>query len=188
MYVNGTLIENIQDYGHLYSTLYDISGAGDQTSKHYLENSDPSINVENTTNSVYDDATCGKVVKATAFAGGLASHASKQIFCINNWLGFLGSSSTPVIDTNDTGVIEIEIRLKNSSILWATNKDTTGTAHDLVGANYSINNISFNINKIVFNDPLYYNLKSSKLLGDGLKLDIKLISALNLALNLNQHL
>ena len=168
LYVNGTLIENIQDYGHLYSTLYDISAAGDQTAKRYLENSDPSIYVESTTKDAYDDATCGKVVKATAFAGGLAAHASKQIFCINNWLGFLGSSSTPVIDTNDTGVIEIEIRLKNKDILWATNSDAAGAAHTLVGPNYSINNISFNINKIVFNDPLYYNLKASKLLGDGL--------------------
>ena len=168
IYVNGTLIENIQDYGHLYSTLYDISAAGDQTAKRYLENSDPSIYVESTTKDAFDDATCGKVVKATAHTGGLAAHASKQIFCINNWLGFLGSSSTPVIDTNDTGVIEIEIRLKNKDILWATNGDAAGAAHSLVGANYSINNISFNINKIVFNDPLYYNLKASKLLGDGL--------------------
>ena len=88
IYVNGTLIENIQDYGHLYSTLYDISAAGDQTAKRYLENSDPSIYVESTTNVAYNDATCGKVVKATSFAGGLAAHASKQIFCINNWLGF----------------------------------------------------------------------------------------------------
>ncbi len=48
LYVNGTLIENIQDYGHLYSTLYDISATGDQTAKRYLENSDPSIYVEST--------------------------------------------------------------------------------------------------------------------------------------------
>ena len=71
IYVNGTLIENIQDYGHLYSTLYDISAAGDQTAKRYLENSDPSIYVESTTSAAYDDATCGKVVKATAHTGGL---------------------------------------------------------------------------------------------------------------------
>ena len=168
IYVNGTLIENIQDYGHLYSTLYDISAAGDQTAKRYLENSDPSIYVESTTKDAYDDETCGKVVKATAFIGGLAKHATNQVFCINNWLGFLGSSSTPVIDTNDTGVIEIECRLKNKDILWATNKDANGTAPDIGGANYKIENISFNISKIVFNDPLYYNLKASKLLGDGL--------------------
>ncbi len=168
IYVNGTLIENIQDYGHLYSTLYDISAAGDQTAKRYLENSDPSIYVESTPKDAFDDETCGKVVKATAHTGGLAKHATNQIFCINNWLGFLGSSSTPVIDTNDTGVIEIEIRLKNKDILWATNSDTAGAAHTLVNPSYKIENISFNINKIVFNDPLYYNLKASKLLGDGL--------------------
>ena len=171
LYVNGTLIENIQGYGDLYNCLYDISAAGDQTAKRYLENSDPSIYVDNTVNTTYDDAKCGKVVKATAFAagtGGLAAHATKQVFCINNWLGFLGSSSTSVIDTNDTGVIEIEIRLKPATILWATNADNAGADPTVAGPNYKIDNISFNVNKIVFNDPLYYNLKASKLLGDGL--------------------
>ena len=168
IYVNGTLIENIQAYGDLYNCLYDISAAGDQTAKRYLENSDPSIYVDSTINTTYNDATCGKVLKATAFAGGLAAHASKQVFCVNNWLGFLGSSSTPVIDTNDTGIIEIEIRLKNSTILWSTNSDAAGADPTLTGASYKIDNISFNVNKIVFNDPLYYNLKASKLLGDGL--------------------
>jgi hypothetical protein len=47
LYINGTLIENITDYGHLYSTLYDLSCAGDQTAKRFLENSDPSILVDN---------------------------------------------------------------------------------------------------------------------------------------------
>jgi len=148
IYVNGTLIENIQAYGDLYNCLYDISAAGDQTAKRYLENSDPSIYVDSTTNATYNDATCGKVVKATAYdatKGGLAAHATKQVFCINNWIGFLGSSSTSVIDTNDTGVIEIEIRLKPATILWATNSNDTGTKHTITGANYSINNISFNI-------------------------------------------
>jgi hypothetical protein len=168
IYVNGTLIENIQAYGDLYNALYDISAAGDQTAKRYLENSDPSIYVDNTVNTTYDDAKCGKVVKATAFAGGLAAHATKQVFCINNWLGFIGSSSTSVIDSNDTGVIEIEIRLKPATILWATNADNAGAAPTVAGPNYRIDNISFNVNKIVFNDPLYYNLKASKLLGDGL--------------------
>lgn len=168
IYVNGTLIENIQGYGDLYNALYDISAAGDQTAKRYLENSDPSIYVENTVNTTFNDATCGKVVKATAFAGGLAAHSAKQVFCINNWLGFIGSSSTPVIDTNDTGVIEIEIRLKPATILWATNGDNAGADPTVAGPNYRIDNISFNVNKIVFNDPLYYNLKASKLLGDGL--------------------
>ena len=67
IYVNGTLIENITDYGHLYSTLYDLSCAGDQTAKRFLENSDPSILVDNGAT----DITC-PTFKACAFgaAGG----------------------------------------------------------------------------------------------------------------------
>ena len=65
-------------------------------------------------------------------------------------------------------MIEIEIRLKPATILWATNADNAGNDPTVAGPNYKIDNISFNVNKIVFNDPLYYNLKASKLLGDGL--------------------
>jgi hypothetical protein len=31
-----------------------------------------------------------------------------------------------------------------------------------------LGNISFNVNKIVFYNPLYYDVRASKLLGDGL--------------------
>lgn len=166
IYINGTLIENITEYGHLYSTLYDLSCAGDQTAKRFLENSDPSILVDNGST----DITC-PTFKATAFGaagGGKVAHATAQPFYINNWLGFIGSSSTNVIDSNDCGVIELEIRLKPKEILWATNGDAAGTVANLSNPNYSIDNVVFTIQKIVFNDPLYYNMKASKLLGDGL--------------------
>ena len=166
IYINGTLIENITEYGHLYSCLYDLSCAGDQTAKRFLENSDPSILVDNGST----DITC-PTFKATAFGaagGGKAAHATAQPFYINNWLGFIGSSSTNVIDSNDCGVIELEIRLKPTEILWATNGDAAGTVANLSNPNYSIDNVVFTIQKIVFNDPLYYNMKASKLLGDGL--------------------
>jgi hypothetical protein len=166
IYINGTLIENLQDYGHLYSTLYDLSCAGDQTAKRFLENADPSILVDNGST----DITC-PTFKATAFGaagGGKAAHATAQPFYINNWLGFIGSSSTSVIDTNDTGVIELELRLKSRDILWATNGDANGTIANLTNPSHSIDNVVFTIQKIVFNDPLYYQMKASKLLGDGL--------------------
>ena len=164
IYINGTLIENITYYGHLYNTLYDLSCAGDQTAKRFLENSDPSILVDNGAT----DITCS-TYKATAFGvGGKAAHATAQPFYINNWLGFISTASTPVIDTNDTGVIELELRLKSRDILWATNGDANGALANLSNPNYSIDNVVFTIQKIVFNDPLYYNMKASKLLGDGL--------------------
>jgi hypothetical protein len=130
LYINGTLIENITDYGHLYSCLYDLSCAGDQTEKRFLENSDPSILVDIGST----DTTC-PTFKATTFGAagdGKAAHATAQPFYINNWLGFIGSSSTNVIDSNDCGVIELELRLKSTEILWATNGDPTGTVEVLM--------------------------------------------------------
>ena len=44
IYVNGTQIENIQNYNLLYNTLYDLDGGGiDQQAKRCLENVDPSV-------------------------------------------------------------------------------------------------------------------------------------------------
>jgi hypothetical protein len=40
---------------------------------------------------------------------------------------------------------------------------TTGTA-----SSFTLKNVGFTISKIVFNDPMYYNMKAAKLLGDGL--------------------
>ena len=65
-------------------------------------------------------------------------------------------------------MIELELRLKSRDILWSTNGDAVGTLANLSNPNYSIDNVVFTIQKIVFNDPLYYNMKASKLLGDGL--------------------
>ena len=181
-------MENIQGYGDLYNCLYDISAAGDQTAKRYLENSDPSIYVDSTINATYNDATCGKILKATAFAGGLASHANKQVFCINNWLGFLGSSSTPVIDTNDTGVIEIEIRL-NLILFYGRLMVTLSVLIQLLRGHLIKLTISVLMSTRSFLMTPY--TITSKRLNYSVMVsqsDIKLISAPNLALNLNQHL
>ena len=44
VYINGTLIERIDNYNTLYNKLYDLDGGGvDQTAKRFLENSNPSI-------------------------------------------------------------------------------------------------------------------------------------------------
>ena len=44
IFVNGTQIENIQNYHLLYNTLYDLDGGGiDQQAKRHLENIDPSV-------------------------------------------------------------------------------------------------------------------------------------------------
>lgn len=155
IYVNGTMIENIPYYNVLYNTLYDLSCGNDQTSKRFLENIDPSVSYNallevqnNTSNATLSDTA--------------------KPMMVNNWLGFLGSASTPVISTSDTNTIELEIRFAPATVLWQG-----GATPAVSGANYTISKLRFTISKIVFNDPTYYQLKASKLLSDGLVVGYK---------------
>ena len=155
VYVNGTMIENIPNYNVLYNTVFDMSCGNDQTSKRYLENIDPSVWYNSSLQ------TSKNLLVATP------SDTAKPMI-INNWLGFLGSSSTPVISTADSGLIELEIRFAPASVLYQGG--TTGAVTD---AAYTISKLRFTISKIVFNDNLYYNLKASKLSSDGLVIGYK---------------
>jgi len=156
LYVNGTMIENIQQYGLLYNTIFDLDCGGiDQMSKRsVLENIDPSVSYS--ANSATGATTM--VVNADKTQN---SDTNKKMM-INNWLGFIGSASTPVIDTNDCSDIYLEMRFNSPNILWSAG-DVAAT-----GADFSLSDIHFTISKIVFNSPDYYNLKASKLLGQGL--------------------
>jgi hypothetical protein len=66
--------------------------------------------------------------------------------------------------------MEIEIELANESVLWASAHATAGTAPAPVGAKWKLDDVHFTISKIVFQDPLYYNMKSAKLLSSGLQI------------------
>jgi hypothetical protein len=159
VYVNGTLIERIDNYNILYNKLYDLECGVDQVSKRYLEISDPSVAY-----SVANDTTNASPNILTSSA---ATITTGRKLCVNNWLGFISSASCPCVDSNDLGVMEIEIELANESVLWASAHATAGTAPAPVGAKWKLDDVHFTISKIVFNDPLYYNMKSAKLLGGG---------------------
>lgn len=165
VYVNGTLIERIDNYNILYNKLYDLECGVDQVSKRYLEISDPSVGY-----SVATDHTSATPVILTSSAGGTAAVSLNRKLCVNNWLGFISSSSCPCIDTNDCGTIEIECELANENVLWASAHGTASTAPAPVGANWKLDDVHFTISKIVFNDPLYYNMKAAKLLSSGLQI------------------
>jgi hypothetical protein len=90
-------------------------------------------------------------------------------FIINNWLGFLSTCSTPVIDTNDLNEVIVEIRLANADILFLSGITSAATT-DGVASTFTLSKVGFTISKIVFNDPMYYSMKAAKLLGDGLTL------------------
>jgi hypothetical protein len=98
---NGVQLCNINDYNLLYNTLYDIEGAdSSQTSKRFLENSDPSVfYYQGTTAAANSGIGC-----VNAQNGATAGNAEvNRPIVINNFLGLIGSMSTPVLDLNDTG-------------------------------------------------------------------------------------
>lgn len=159
IYANNTLLERVDGYSNLYNSLFDLEAGQDQVAKRGLENADPSVGY-----SVDTDHTAGTIILKTRSS---VQDDTDMPLVVNNWLGFISTASTPVIDTNDWGLIEIEITLEPANVLWASAGGVSGVPIS-AGANYSIKNTTFTISKVTFNDPLYYNLKAAKLLSGGL--------------------
>jgi len=161
---NGVQLCNINDYNLLYNTLFDLEGADfSQTSKRLLENFDPSVYYYAGTTA----AANTPIGAVNAQDGSIATNVeTSRPIVINNFLGFLGSLSTPVIDLNDTGDIYIEIRWATNSVLWGS---TNTTAPTYAGTNTaSFNNLRMTVAKLNFESSEYYDLKAQKLMGDGL--------------------
>jgi len=94
---------------------------------------------------------------------------SKEKFVINNWLGFLSTASCPCPDTNDLNNVEIEITFDNEKVLWGAGAAANpGDPIVSAGATYKLEDVKFTISKIICNNPLYYDMKASKLLSTGL--------------------
>ena len=132
----------------------DVGGI-DKYSKRFLENADPSV--------YYVTGLTKTSVETGAIVISGNNGAVKRKFAITNWLGFISTLSTPIIDTNDLNKVEIEITFESKDVVW---KKSSSTAMSAPG--YTLSDIHFMVNKVVFNDPLYYNLKASKLLSSGL--------------------
>lgn len=169
IFVNGTQIENIQNYHLLYNTLYDLDGGGiDQQAKRHLENIDPSVYYTPTSDSATTGTVNNTLLAATTNAKSDAGTNDRK-FIINSWLGFLSTCSTPVIDTNDLNEVIIELRLASPDICYLSGVSASAVTAGNANA-FFLKKVGFTISKIVFNDPMYYNMKASKLLGDGLTL------------------
>jgi len=162
---NGVQLCNINDYNLLYNTLYDIEGAdSSQTSKRFLENADPSVYYYQGATSAANSA----IGCVNAQNGALAGNTEvNRPIVINNFLGFISSLSTPVLDLNDTGDIYIEIRWASPSVLWATTNAAAATAFNTT-TGCQFNNLRMTCSKINFESSEYYDLKAQKLLSDGL--------------------
>jgi len=116
-----------------------------------------------------DDKSAGSRINKCIFGVGNPSD-TKQKMMVNNWLGFLSTSSCPCPDTNDLNNVEIEITFDNDKVLWGSGSATPDVPIVSAGSSYKLEDVKFTISKIIFNDPLYYNLKASKMLSSGLQI------------------
>jgi hypothetical protein len=162
VYVNGTLIERIDNYNILYNKLFDLEGGIDQVAKRHLEIADPSVRYSTTANH-----TAATPEICTLAATG---DDTNRKMAVSSWIGFLSNNSCPCPDTNDLGNIELEITLANEQVLFAGASGTVNNDTTKDSPTYNLTDIYFTVSKIVFNDPLYYNMKASKLLSSGLQI------------------
>ena len=156
---NGVQLCNINDYNLLYNTLYDMEGAdASQTSKRLLENADPSVYFTS------GDTAAANTAITARNSQTIACKEEGRPIVINNFLGFLGSLSTPVLDLTDTGDIYIEIRWASPSVLFAAS--AADVNYGTTTATFS--NLRLTCSKINFENSEYYDIKSQKLIEDGL--------------------
>lgn len=175
IYMNGVQIENIPAYNLLFNTIWDLTGGGAETQgKRSLENVDPSLKYRllqtgaNTLTPVVNALGGATTVNTNdGYEGSTTVVGTK--YMVSNWLGFLGSSSTEIIDTADIPEIWIELRLAPSTIMWKQSIQNGTQAASLVPS-YYIFNTYFTISRCSFYDPLYYEIKSAALQQGGLEI------------------
>jgi len=164
---NGVQLCNINDYNLLYNTIVDLEGADySQISKRLLENYDPSINFVQGPSAAANSSILAYVAPDGKNSSNITS---KKPQAINNFLGFISSLSTPVLDLNDVGDIFIEIRWANPSVCWATwVTANTATPSYTSTSSCQLDNLRLTVSKINFESAEYYDLKAQKLSNDGL--------------------
>lgn len=173
---NNTTLCSISQYNLLYNMLMDLEGSDiSQTSKRDTagERHDPSIAFDCTLSGGAND---NPIISYVSNVAQTTASDTNVLMCINNWLGMFGSLSTPCIDLSDLGDLYINIQLAPASCLFAAgNGSNAGTAvatdERATGAGYTLSDIFLTIDRCSFQDPLYYSLKTEKLLSpEGLKI------------------
>jgi hypothetical protein len=125
--INGQSIGSCANLNYVYNALLPVVGGTDMKNKR----------------AVY--ANAGDVANPTA-------NLTNEPFCIQNWLGFIGSVKPDVIDTAMLGNVRLSISLANGNCLVKAN--TTGPTT----ASYTLNDLHFTVNTLSIDDGVFYPL------------------------------
>ncbi len=164
---NNTTLFSCKEYNYLYNKIHDLE-ANDisQFSKRNCmgDNIDPSVSA--TISSKDESSTTNQSISLRTSVLSTTPSDTDVPLCVNNWL-FFNSLSCPVIDLSSIGDLYIVISFSGVGVLWRS--ASTGTASTtLTNPTYTLSNIYATIDRYQLSDPLYYQLLTEKLLGDGL--------------------
>jgi len=150
VYINGVLVDNIQNYNQLFCLLYDAQSASTTSSIRYQEANDPSFK-----SSVSNTGTITNTIQGASTGSTDDSDSARQ-FSIRSWLGFLGSLNTSIIDVSKIGEVVLEFSMSPASIIWKGATPAGGTPDTaLATQNYTVKNYYMTVNRISFGDDLY---------------------------------
>ena len=160
-----TVLCSINEYGTLYNTLMDMEGADlSQSSKRCTELFDPTVRFSQATSGGDNKLSAGKLVDSASVVG--ASNDSNVDMCINQFLGFANSLSTPCLDLTDVGEIFINVQFAPSSVLWHSNfiAGTNATSvPTFTNVDFTLSSMFLTIDRLSFQSPTYYNIKTQEL-------------------------
>lgn len=146
--MNNVSVQIIQEYNFVYNLYNDLNNksvtkgiAGD-----WVDNS--ILYSQTAPNSATDTAITG----ANAFLNATGLQTDLP-FCINNFIGFLGSASTKILSTDRTGEVVISIEFAPTADVLGGVEGVTPTA----AANYSVKDIYLSCEALSFSDDTYYN-------------------------------
>jgi hypothetical protein len=166
VYANGQLIDQINNYHHLFNALADATCGQDynRSGLRYLENTDPSLKF------VYDTATGGVTHLVTSATANIipATRDILRPFIVRSWLGFCGSASTKIIDTSLLGDVIVEILLAEPSVMFKGH--LTDVGNEVLAYTIDGSSTYMSVNRITFGDSVYYDLLRNIVLQNGLQI------------------
>lgn len=146
--INNVSVQIIQDYNFIYNVYNDLNnksltkGIGGD----WVDNSIIWSHTAPTT------ATESAITAANAFDSANAL-LNKVPFCINNFMGLLGSASTKILSTDKTGEIVLSIEWAHPTDVLGARENVTATA----SATYEIDDTYLTMEALSFSDDTYYN-------------------------------
>lgn len=153
--INNVVIQTTEDYSLLYSLMADhqnkhrtkaIGGDFDDNSVIFTE-ADPT-------------GTTQTAVTATNALLASTSNQTDVQMKVNNFLGFLGSSTTPIIPTDRMGEVVISISLAQPYECLGGSAEASATTY--ANNSYQLDNMYLTCETLSFSDDSYYNSINSK--------------------------